>query len=202
MGGFVAVSLAAARPDLVESLVLVDGGVPLRLPPGWSPEDATVAGLGPAVQRLSMTFPDRAGYRAFWREHPAFAGDFSETVADYVDYDLDPAGPPWRSSCLVEAMRTDLGQQFAGGPVESAWHQVRAPAVLLRAPRGLQDEPDGLYQPADLDRWQAEHPAFSWQNVENVNHYTITLGDTGAVRVSATIAGQLDRQNQVIPQAG
>jgi lipase len=202
MGGFVAVSLAAARPELVKSLVLVDGGVPLTLPPGWTPDDAVVAGLGPAAERLSMTFADRAGYREFWREHPAFTGEFSETIAEYVDYDLDPAGPPWRSSCLVEAMQADLGQQFAGGPIERAWQRLRAPAVLLRAPRGLQDEPGGLYQPAALDDWQAQHPDFHWQNVEHVNHYTITLGDTGAARVSATIAGQLDLQEQVIPQAG
>src|ERR1700760_2267203 len=38
MGGFVAVELATAYPDRVQSLVLVDGGFPMATPPGLTPE--------------------------------------------------------------------------------------------------------------------------------------------------------------------
>ena len=188
MGGFVAVLFAAEHPELVGGLVLVDGGLPLVLPAGWSMAEAARVGLGPAAARLERTFDDRAGYRSFWAEHPAFAGGISAAVQDYVDYDLRPDGPPWRSSSVPEAMFTDHAEQFVGGPVDQSWPRVTAPITFLRAPRGLQDEPGGLYPEAALTQWQQEHPGFHWRNVPDVNHYTITLGDTGAAAVSAAIA--------------
>lgn len=191
MGGFVAVALAARRPDLVAALVLVDGGVPLILPDGWSLETAVKVGLGPAAERLSMSFADRSAYRDFWRAHPALAEDWTGAVQDYVDYDLAPEdGPPWHSSCLVEAMSGDHAELFVDGPIEQAWPRVRSAVTFLRAPRGLQNEPGGLYSPQRLDDWRAHYPEVAWRNVDGVNHYTITLGATGADAVSAAIAEQ------------
>jgi pimeloyl-ACP methyl ester carboxylesterase len=191
MGGFVVALLAAERPELATALVLVDGGLPLVLPAGWSMAEAARVGLGPAAARLERTFADRAEYRAFWAEHPAFVEGFSAAVQDYVDYDLRPDGPPWRSSSEPAAMFTDHAEQFVGGPVDLAWPRVSAPVTFLRAPRGLQDEPGGLYPEAALGQWQQAHPGFDWRTVEGVNHYTITLGDTGAAAVAAAIAERL-----------
>ncbi len=202
MGGFVAVTLAAHRPELVRALVLVDGGVPLVLPEGWTMEAAAKAGLGPAAERLSMTFADRAAYRDFWRAHPAFAGEFSAAVQGYVDYDLVPDGPPWHSSCLPEAMAADHAEQFLDGPVDLAWPAVRAAVSFLRAPRGLQDEPGGLYPQHGLDYWRTRYPDLVSRDVAGVNHYTITLGNTGADAVSAAIAEQFDSLGPAVPQAG
>jgi pimeloyl-ACP methyl ester carboxylesterase len=192
MGGFVAVVFAAQRPDLLNALVLVDGGVPLLLPPGWTLQQALEVGLGPAAERLRMSFPDREAYLDFWRAHPAFAEDFSETVRDYVDYDLAPDGPPWRSGCRVEAMTADHVELFEGSPVDAAWSKLTTPAVFLRAPRGLQDEPGGLYSPQRLDDWAATHSAFDWRDVDGVNHYTITMGVLGADAVTAAVDGCAD----------
>jgi lipase len=190
MGGFVAVTLAARRPELVGGLVLVDGGIPLVLPAGWTPAAAARAGLGPAAARLSMTFADREQYRDFWRAHPAFA-DFSAAVRDYVDYDLRPDGPPWRCSCVAEAMYADHAEQFAGGPVDLAWPGVTAPVTFLRAPRGLLDEPGGLYPEPAVTGWLAAHPQVRRVDVPGVNHYTITLGPAGAARTAAAVASAL-----------
>jgi len=191
MGGFVAVLLAAEHPELVSALVLVDGGLPLTLPAGWSMTEAARVGLGPAAARLERSFADRTEYRQFWREHPAFAEGFSDAVQDYVDYDLRPDGPPWRSSSEPEAMFADHAEQFTGGPVERAWPRVAAPVTFLRAPRGLQDEPGGLYAEATLTAWQREHPDFNWRSIDGVNHYTLILGDVGAAAVSAAITERL-----------
>jgi pimeloyl-ACP methyl ester carboxylesterase len=193
MGGFVAVALAAQRPELVGALVLVDGGVPLVLPDGWTLATAVKVGLGPAAQRLSMSFADRAAYRDFWRAHPALGEDWTAAVQDYVDYDLAPEdGPPWHSSCLAEAMAADHAELFVNGPTDLAWPRVQSAVTLLRAPRGLQNEPGGLYSPQYLDDWRARYPNVVSRDVDGVNHYTITLGETGADAVSAAIAGQLE----------
>lgn len=187
MGGFVAVMLAATRPDLVRGLVLVDGGVPLVLPEGWTVPAAVEAGLGPAAARLEMTFADRAEYRRFWQEHPALGPELTPVVQDYVDYDLRPAGQRWQPSCQVAAMATDSAEQFVAGPVDLAWPAVTAPVTFLRAPRGLQNEPGGLYPRRVLDPWLARHPAVRLLEVPDVNHYTITLGPAGARAVAGAI---------------
>jgi lipase len=192
MGGFVAVTLAAARPDLVAGLVLVDGGIPLELPAGWTLAAAAEAGLGPAAARLSMTFADRCAYRDFWRAHPAFP-ELTDVVREYVDYDLRPDGPPWRCSCVAAAMYADHAEQFAGGPVDRAWPAVSAPVTFLRAPRGLLDEPGGLYPEPVVSRWLSRYPAVTRVDVPDVNHYTITLGAAGAARTAAAIGAALDR---------
>jgi lipase len=193
MGGFVGVTLAAQRPELVSALVLVDGGVPLVLPEGWTLETAVTAGLGPAAERLSMTFADRAAYRDFWRAHPALTDEFSGAVRDYVDYDLAPEdGPPWHSSCLAEAMAADHAELFVNGPIDLAWPRVQAAVTFLRAPRGLQNEPGGLYPEQALAHWRAGHPNVVSREVDGVNHYTITLGEAGADAVSAAIAEQFE----------
>lgn len=193
MGGFVGVTLAARRPDLVVALVLVDGGVPLVLPEGWTLEAAAKAGLGPAAERLSMSFPDHEAYRNFWRVHPAFSDGFSDAVRDYVDYDLVPeAGPPWHSSCRPEAMAADHAEQFVDGPADLAWPRVQAAVTFLRAPRGLLDEPGGLYPRSVLNHWLAQYPQVLSRDVDGVNHYTITLGAVGAAAVSDAVAEQFD----------
>jgi lipase len=190
MGGFVAVTLAARRPDRLDGVVLVDGGIPLALPDGWTLEEAARTGLGPAAARLSMTFDDREAYRDFWRAHPAFA-EFTDAVRDYVDYDLRPGGPPWRCGCVAAAMLADHAEQFAGGPVDRAWPDVSAPVTFLRAPRGLLDEPGGLYPEPAVTRWLAAHPQVTRLDVADVNHYTITLGRAGAARTAAALTAAL-----------
>jgi lipase len=185
MGGFVAVTLAARQP--VDGLVLLDGGIPLELPPGVTLADAARAGLGPAAARLSMSFADRAEYREFWAAHPAFASLRPESVRDYVDYDLDPGGPPWRCACVAAAMYADHAEQFTGGPADRAWADVTAPVTFVRAPRGLLNEPGGLYPEPALGRWLAAHPGVARVDVPDVNHYTLTLGPAGAAAVADAV---------------
>ena len=86
-------------------VVLVDGGPPLHVPPGVDVDDALAATLGPAMQRLDMTFADRGAYRAFWQQHPSFAGIWSGEVDAHVQHDLIGEEPEMRSSCVKEAVR-------------------------------------------------------------------------------------------------
>ena len=78
--------------------MLVDGGSPFEIPPGVDPDDAIAAVLGPAMARLDMTFEDRGAYRAFWQQHPAFAGIWSTEVDAHVQHDLVGEEPEMRSA--------------------------------------------------------------------------------------------------------
>src|SRR5690625_4820689 len=78
MGGFVAVVLSHRHPGLTTRLVLADGGLPLDSPDGVDPDAIMQAVLGPAIQRLAMTFPGHSAYRECWAKHPAFGPALAE----------------------------------------------------------------------------------------------------------------------------
>jgi lipase len=187
MGGFVAVVTAHLYPDLFSRVLLIDGGLPLAIPAGISRDDLLQATLGPAAQRLSMTFPDLETYLEFWKKHPAFASGWSQAVVDYASYDLTGTEPQLRPSASIEAVKEDSIELYGGEPVLGALAGLRQPVTLLTAPRGLLDQTPGLYSPRDIERWKAALPAVTFREVPDVNHYTIVMGAAGAGAVAREV---------------
>lgn len=191
MGAFVAMVLADRHPDLVSTLLLVDGGLPLLPPPGFSPEQLAAAVLGPAAERLAMTFADRDDYRDFWRPHPAFASDWTADLEGYLDYDLVGEEPELRPATRVEAMHGDVRELTGGEALLGAWERRRRPASMLVAPRGLMDEVPPLYPDPAREFWRGRHPELPIEEVPGVNHYTITMSERGASAVAGRVRESL-----------
>jgi pimeloyl-ACP methyl ester carboxylesterase len=191
MGGFVAVLLAAAEPERVSEVVLIDGGLPLAPPPGvdldallaLSPE----ALLGPAFERLTKVFPFRDDYEVFWKAHPAFAGVWNDDIAAYADYDLEAVDKGFRPSANPEAVAENQRELFGSDSYLDALHRVQQPVTVLRAPLGLQAEPPGLYAPGALDAFTSDVPQLEVVEVPDVNHYTIVMTRPGVDRVADAV---------------
>ena len=186
MGGFVVAEVARTRPDLVSGLVLIDGGLPLTLPPGLDLETGAEQGLGPALQRLRMTFPSRAAYRDFWRPHPALSADWSPAIEAYLDYDLIGEEPELRSSVVIGSALQDFEEEFLR-PDGGLFGSFRGPARMLLVDRGLMNERPGVYPPAERARWAAAEPGLAMETVPELNHYTLVLRGDGSARVAAAI---------------
>ncbi|WP_067521060.1 alpha/beta fold hydrolase [Alloactinosynnema sp. L-07] len=174
MGGFVAAVLAHRYPERVAKLVLVDGGAPL---PGV---DDIETALGPAVKRLSMRFPDRESYRDFWRAHPAFA-EWTADIESYVDYDLIGTEPELRSRVNADAVRTDFLDLHSGDVPRAAFAALKPDTLLIRATKGLFDEPSPLYP-------HTEDYPFTVRTVDGSNHYSILFGADGVRAVASALA--------------
>jgi lipase len=188
MGGFVAAALVRRFPDLVSGLVLVDGGLPFPPPPQGIDLDQVLAQtLGPALQRLQMTFPSRDAYRRFWQDHAAFKQAWSEAIADYVDYDLVGTPPELRSSVSSEAVLQDARDQFQDPDTADLLGGFSGPVRVLVVARGLLDQPPGLYPEEELVRWRSRVPSLFIEEVPQLNHYTIMLHPSGAARVAAAV---------------
>ena len=85
-----------------------------------------------------------------------------------------------RSSCVKEAVRVNGRELLVDEAVRGAVRDVRCPVVMLWAPRGMVDDPGGLYAEdrlGDLDN----------ELVADTNHYSILLGEPGAKRIAAAI---------------
>lgn len=183
MGAFVAAVAAVRHPDRFPSLLLVDGAVGFPAPLELAPDELITAVIGPAMSRLSMTFPDRDTYRSFWQAHPAFGASWEPWVDAYVQRDLVGQEPELRSSCRIEAVRTD-GVDLFSEEVLAAVHQLPGQARLLWAERGLMDEPQGLYDEERLAAAGLDHPNVIPLKLAGTNHYTILIGDEGARTVA------------------
>jgi pimeloyl-ACP methyl ester carboxylesterase len=182
MGAYVAACLAAAHPERVSSLVLVDGGLPIPVPSDADLDELLTSTLGPAAKRLGQVFATRDDYLAMWRTHPAFAGSWNCDVEAYVNYDLEPIanaeGPDAvRSVVSPDAFRADGEELLLDEAARTALHRVRAPVWLLRAPRGLLDDEKHPLIPRELfEEFAAARPEAHLENVADTNHYTILLG--------------------------
>lgn len=189
MGGFVAAVAAARHPDLVSSVVLVDGGLPLDLGPAAALpiEDLLKAVLGPAIERLGMTFESVEAYLDHWRPHPALADDWSPYVERYLEADLVDDGGALRPSTRKEAVIADTESDLREGVVEQSLKELRQPVVHLRAPRGLLNQEPPLYPEASLEPWRSVVPQLETGLVEDCNHYTILLAENGARQVAETV---------------
>jgi lipase len=193
MGGFVAVVTAHRHPQRVERLVLVDGGVPLDLGPlaDRPVEQIVAAVIGPALQRLRMSFPSTAAYLDYWRQHPALARDWNDYCEDVYTYDLEGEGSALRSSVRETAVLADADSQLLQDDIPAALRALRHPTVLLRAPAGMLGAPPGLYPDSWLAGWQRQVAGLRSIVVPDVNHYTILLSQRGARAVARQVREEL-----------
>jgi pimeloyl-ACP methyl ester carboxylesterase len=178
MGAFVVVRLAARYPDRVESLVLVDGGLPIAPPEGIAPEDLPAVVLGPALQRLSMRFESREQYEEFWKRHPAIGPWWNSAFRDYVDYDLVGEEPELRSSVDPESVSVNALELDGSAGYADALAGLTLPIDFVRAPRGLLDGPP-VYEPGAAEEWRGRLPQLRLHEAHDVNHYTILMTEAG-----------------------
>jgi pimeloyl-ACP methyl ester carboxylesterase len=184
LGAYIGARLAAEHPERIASLVLVDGGLSAPLPPDVDRQAIAAAVLGPALERLTLTFASLEAYIDWWRGHPAFAGGQvgDDVLQPYAAHDLVGEAPELRSGVVREAVRADAEDGLEAG---AGANQLTVPAVLLRAPRGLMNE-DRPFQPAELvTPWADGAPEQRRVvDVPDVNHYTLVMGTRGARAVA------------------
>lgn len=194
MGGFVVAAAAERHPDRVDSLVLIDGGIPfpMELPPDADVEAVVHAVIGPALERLDQRWPDVDSYVDFFKAHPAFQppNRWTETVEAYVRYDAvtDDEGRI-RSSADKAAVLEDGGAAIIDPHSASSIERISHRATLLWAPRGLLDQTPGLYPPELVEAVADRFDHVTARLVDDTNHYTIAVDEVGATAVVDAILG-------------
>jgi len=197
MGAFVAALLAARHPQRITRAVLVDGGFAFPPAPGTTSADIDTtleAVLGPAMRRLSMTFGSPEEYLRYWAAHPALGpaltGPAGDDVRRYLRHDLeaDELGR-WHSTCVLDAVRADGAGVLTDAEAHAAALSAAAAGVDIRfcwAPRGLLDEPQGLYDEQRIAALGLPVEV-NVEQVPDVNHYTVILDDVATRRIAAAV---------------
>jgi pimeloyl-ACP methyl ester carboxylesterase len=125
MGGFVAVELATAFPGRVKSLILVDGGFPMAVPPGLTPETLPAV-FASRLARLDREFASVREYAEFFTSTAPLLDPGDPLLLDYLAHDL--FGPLVRLG--AEALMADAADIFFG---PSKWQQLQVPVRFLTA---------------------------------------------------------------------
>jgi len=189
MGAFVAVALQGTEPKLVKQLILVDGGIPLPLPPGMTVAQVMPYVLGPAMTRLAMTFESADAYRDYWKPQAAFIKGWTPVLDEYVEYDLQGEAPKLKARTNPKAVEEDSEDLFVSKLIEKTLEKLPADVLFIRAVRGLQNEAGGLYPETVLAAVLPKYPKLKLHTIADTNHYDILLEETGAEAVAQLIYG-------------
>lgn len=193
MGAYVAAVAAARHPERFDSVVLIDGGIAFPPPPGTDIDQLLTAVIGPAMARLSMTFPSREAYRDYMTANPAIgeALAVSPAAADdlraYLDHDaVEAADGALVSSCVLDAIRVDGAAVLTDSETHSAIRSAPSPTTLLWAPRGLMNQTPGLLT-AELIAAADLPPTVRTVAVDDCNHYSILFAEHALAAIAEEI---------------
>jgi pimeloyl-ACP methyl ester carboxylesterase len=121
LGGHTALLTAAARPDLVRALVVVEAS-----PGGGGPEAAEE--LETALARWPVPFASREAAVAFFGG-PSVAG---EAWADGLEQRDDGLWPRFAVEVMVRTLR-----EAGADPAWAEWARIACPTLVVRAARGI-----------------------------------------------------------------
>lgn len=124
MGGHTAMLLAAAHPDRVTRLVMVEAGLG-----GGDPGD--VDGLAAWLRGWPVPFADRDAFLAYFGGSRSVA----EGWADGLEQRADGLWPQWDPDTLLRALAPVAEREYL-----EEWSAVRAPTLLLRGEHGAVPE--------------------------------------------------------------
>lgn len=190
MGAFIAVRLAARRPERVESLTLIDGGLPLpiEIPEGQTADDIAALVLGPLVANLERTFLTPEAYMDEWRAFPGFGGHWDEEFEARIAYEITGEPGEIRSRISTDAVRGDWSDALLSFEMSAAaLESIRCPLRLFRAPRGMLDQPAPTLSDELVGEWSRRIPQMVVATIDDTNHLTIGILD----HATAIIAGAM-----------
>lgn len=187
MGGFVTVKAAVKYPDRLDAAILIDGGLPLVVPDGITSDQLIAAVIGPAMERLSMTFESLDRYLDFWRQHPSFQGDDWTPLAQYYfTYDIHEVDGSWRSKVDGDVIRADGSDSVDNATSDADFASITVPMTFVWAPRGIMNA-DPLYPLEVVKEVESQLPNFDVVPLDDVSHYTLAMRREGAGQVAAAI---------------
>jgi pimeloyl-ACP methyl ester carboxylesterase len=174
LGAHIALRFAATRPQRVERLVLIDGGLDVR--------HEVLESLRPAIDRLGVEFPSLDMFLGFVRMLPMFEGRWNDYLERYFRYDVEelPGG-----TVRAKASRQAIEEEIASLERERLWvyhHRVKAPTLIFRAPDGLLTPTDCLMTQEEGEAMAHAIPRSKLVVVPGTNHYTVLLGQHPKVK--------------------
>jgi pimeloyl-ACP methyl ester carboxylesterase len=183
MGAWIATQLAAHHPDLVRSLVLVDGGYLQLLPPGTDPVEFVNLVLLGALDRMDLVLPDLDAAMMAMSAAPGLASIWDADVEASMRESFEPVAGGVRGRLRRSVAIADA--RSYNDPVEAPYLRqdtklVACPVHLITAPDGLPLDVSSFSPPIMPPETVAELrevlPQLTVAEAPGTNHFTVCIG--------------------------
>ncbi len=167
-GATTSVYVASVRPDLVKSLILMDGGA--------DPRAETLRGMYETVRKLTKVYSSVDEYLELQRS-VSYHKPWTSTLERYLREDIEVMNDgSVRSKSSPDAIQHDLDIHFY---YSMCLHfpNLRCPVLFLRPVQGLVGNSGHVFSDAEAASIVRQIPNCHRVNVQGGNHYTMLLQD-------------------------
>jgi len=167
LGAYVALAFAAAYPDRVEKIVLVDGGGELPRDQ-WDKIDLAIK---PSWDRLGQVFPSFEAYIENLKQ-ASILQPWSQEIENYFRYESEEVEGGVRSRSHRGHILED--KQYVQQAAASEYYpKLNCPVLILRATDGIFSRDDLVLPEAAVDRMISEILDARRVDIQGTNHYSI-----------------------------
>lgn len=167
LGAYIALAFSARHPELVDRLVLIDGGAQLT-PQQWG---KVTAGIKPSLDRLGVVFESFAAYLDQVRQAP-FMKPWNQAVEDYFRYECEEIDGGVRSRIRPQNIDEERASLLSTD-TSQYYHSIKCPVLVLRATQGMLAA-DDLVLPADaIARLQEDLPTAEVVDLPGIQHFSV-----------------------------
>jgi pimeloyl-ACP methyl ester carboxylesterase len=169
LGAFISLAFSAQYPELVERLVLFDGGGKL------SPEqmDHVFEGIQPALARLGKVFPSADAYVEAMKQAP-YIHPWSPAIETYYRHEIETVEGGVRTNIDPKHIQEEAANVRKVEP-DTLYKKISCPVLILRATKGLLSQRDLLLPEDVVSRMVKEIPDAERVDLEGLNHYGVVF---------------------------
>ncbi len=167
LGAYICLAFAAEHPELVDKLVLLDGGAELSADQ-WL---GVGVGIQPAIDRLGKVTPSFDSYLELARQAP-YTKPWNSSLEAYFRYEIEEVPGGVSSRVKPDNIAEERANLREFRP-SSLFAKIQCPVLILRATKGM-DAEGGLVLPEDVTQIMIDSlPQAKLVNLDGVDHYSI-----------------------------
>jgi pimeloyl-ACP methyl ester carboxylesterase len=169
LGAYLSLAFAARHPEMVEKLILVDGGAELSAEE-WL---AVGAAIQPAVDRLGKVMPSFEAYLESSRQAP-YANPWNSCLEAYFRYEIEEVPGGVSSRVQPDNIAEERANLREFNPSE-LYAKIQQQVLVLRATKGLGPEMGLVLPERAATSMLASIPQTKLVNLEGADHYSIVF---------------------------
>lgn len=167
LGAFISLAFAATRTNLVEGIIMMDGGAPLSLEQ-WG---KIATAIKPSTDRLTLTFPSFEAYLEHVKQ-AAYLEPWNQAIEDYFRYECHEVDGVVRSRIKAENIQEETANILAMDATQY-YPKVKCPVLVIRATQGMVVEDDLVMPEEATAELQKLLPQTKVVSITGANHYSI-----------------------------
>ena len=167
LGAYISLATAARRPNLVDRLVLLDGGAPLSQDQWTKVAEA----IKPSLERLKQTYPSFEAYIETQKKLPVLQ-PWNQTIEKYFRYESQEINGEVRSR-INPAHIEEESSNIIQSDTNQYYPRIHCPVLVLRATKGILSDEDLVLPEPALAALVEALPQAQVVNLEDTNHYSL-----------------------------